>query len=239
MMLGMNQHSHEYERCHSFVHSNFVKTCPVEELQSPAVTISRQRFSHAHDIAEELLTKLSEDPLFNENKWALFDRDLVHKILEDHHLPQAISRYMPEDRDHDFSGIINEILGLHPSLWELFHHTCDTILKLASVGNVILIGRGGHVIARNLSHVIHVRIIAPMGMRIQRAASIENISPTAATRMIKHDDHARAAFIKSHFDEDPDNPEAYHLTINTGKTDPKTAADIILSAIKGQQFDNS
>jgi hypothetical protein len=211
----------------------------VETWQNPAVTISRKRFSHAHKIAEELLHLLNEDNELGKSQWALFDRDLVHKILEDHHLPEALSRYMPEDRDHDFSGIINEILGLHPSLWELFHHTCDTIAKLASVGNVILIGRGSHIITRNLSHVVHVRIIAPLEQRIERAAAIEQISATSAARIVRQDDHARTAFVKSHFDEDPDDPDAYHLTINTGKTDPRTAAAIILTAIKGHQFDNS
>ncbi len=235
----MSQHSHSYQRCHSFVHSNFVKTRPVGNWQNPAVTISRQRFSHAHGIAEELLNLLNADPLLGSKQWALFDRDLVHKILEDHHLPQAISRYMPEDRDHDVSGIINEILGLHPSLWELFHHTCDTIMKLASIGNVILIGRGSHIITRNLSHVIHVRVIAPLEQRIERAATIEQISTASAARLIRQEDHASTAFVKSHFDEDPDNPAAYHLTINTGKAGPKAAAAIIHTAIKGHRFDNS
>jgi hypothetical protein len=235
----MSLQNHSYERCRSFVDSNFVKSPPVEKHQQLAVTLSRQKYSHAHEIGENLLELLDREAGPDEPHWAMFDRDLVHKILEDHNLPETVARYMPEDRDHDFSGIINEILGVHPSLWELFHHTCDTIVKLATVGNVILIGRGSHIISRHMPHVLHVRIIAPFEQRVERAAELLGISTHEAAHRVKHDDHAREAFVKSHFDESLDNPQAYHLTLNTGKMNPSAAASVIHSALKAHRFDKS
>lgn len=232
MLIPMNGHSHALERCRAFIDSNFVESHQEKPRIPLAMTISRQVYSGSHEIAELMIRHLDADPKLGSAKWALFDRDLVHRILEDHHLPKALARYMPEDRDRDFTGLINEILGLHPSLWELFHYTCDTVAKLAKVGNVILIGRGAHIITRNMPHVVHVRVVAPFELRVQRAAEILGISIREAGKHVRQDDQARAAFVRSHFDEPLDNPLAYHLTLNTGLISTKAAAQVLFNALK-------
>lgn len=228
----MSLQSHAYERCRAFIDSNFVEPQPETPREPLAVTFSREVYSGCHELAEELIRLLEKDKRLGEEKWALFDRDLVHKILEDHHLPKALAKFMPEDRDHNVTGLINEIIGLHPSQWELFHHTCDTILRLARVGNVIIIGRGAHIITRGMQHVLKVRIYCPMETRVSRAALRLDMTHDAARKHIKQDDAARSAFIRSHFDEPIDNPMAYHLALNTGKLDTKGAARIVYEAMR-------
>lgn len=228
----MIDQTHSLERCQAFIDSNFVPGKKEQKRPAKGVTISRQAFSQSHSIAEELIRLLQHDKRLGQEDWALFDRDLVHRILEDHHLPKTIARYMPEDRDHNVTGLINEILGLHPSQWQLFHYTCDTILKLARVGNVILIGRGAHVITRGLPHMLHVRIIAPFEERVRRASRKLEISHAEAVKHIRHDDAARDAYARSHFDEPLDRPLSYHLTLNSGQLAPHAAASILHAALQ-------
>jgi hypothetical protein len=230
----MSTVNHSYERCRSFIDSNFVEDQPHPNKTAMSVAISRQAFSHTHAIAEELIRLLRDDPKIGYEGWALFDRDLVHQILDDHNLPDRLAEYMPEDRDRDFTGLINEILGLHPSSWKLFHYTCDTIYKLAKVGNVVLIGRGAHVITRNMPQVLKIRIIAPFDRRVYRAAKLRGIPTEEARKNLRPADAARAAFVRSHFDEDLNDPLAYDLTINTGRMSDKAAARLILSALHGR-----
>ena len=52
----------------------------------------------------------------------------------------------------------------------------DTILKLATKGNVILIGRGAHILTRHFKGAAHARIVAPIEMRGRRAAEINACS---------------------------------------------------------------
>ena len=225
------------ERCQAFIDSNFVKTQQKEKRKRLALTISRQIFSKSHAVADQLIALLQRDKQLGENPWALFDRDLVHRILEDHNLPKTIARYMPEDRDREVTGLINEILGLHPSSWTLFHYTCDTIHKLASVGNVIIIGRGSHIITRGMDHVIKVRIVCPLEKRIERAAAHLDLTRDEARKHVKQDDTARAAFVRSHFNEDLADPLAYDLILNTDRMSVEAAAHILLQALRDHWVD--
>lgn len=197
-----------------------------------AVAISRQYFSRSHAIGEELIKRLKNDRMLGRSPWALFDEDLVEKVLEDHELPKSMARYMPEDKDRELKGLLNEILGVHPSLWDLFHCTCDTILKLARVGNVILMGRGAHIIARDLPHVLHVRMVASEDFRVDNACRELNISYEKALYRIRREDNARAAYVSQHFNESIEDPHAYHMILNTGQLSVETAATLMHNALR-------
>jgi hypothetical protein len=215
---------HRLERCEAFIRSNFIEGPKPAGKRPHLVTLSREAYSRAHEVGEALMERLEADPSFNKKSWALFDKHLVTHVLEAHQLPKELAQYMPEDREHSWTSVINEIIGLHPSLWELFHHTCDTILKLATKGNVILIGRGAHILTRHFEGAVHARIVAPIEMRGRRAAEINACSYKAACRTIHHEDHGRAAYLRSHFDQAIDDPLAYDITLNTGRLTPADAA---------------
>jgi hypothetical protein len=223
-----------FERCKAFIDSNFIEGAarPPKRARRPALTISRLPWCGAHEIGKELLRLLETDAELGKESWGFFDRDLVHRVLEDHHLPKRLARFMEEDKDHEVSGLINEILGLHPSLWELFHHTCDTVLKLAQMGNVILIGRGAHVLTRGMPWVLRVRVVAPFAYRLKRAMGETGLPEGRAWRRLRQDDQARAAYIRSHFNESVDDPFAYDLALNTANWTPPECAGILLEALR-------
>ncbi len=231
----MSDYSHAYSRCQSFIDSNFVPSPPVKKPgPSMTLSISRQAYSRSHAISEKLIGLLQADKQMGNREWALFDRDLVHQILREHNLPERIAKYMPEDREKPVASTINEILGLHPSMWDLFHYTCDTIYKLASIGNVILIGRGAHIVTRDMPNVLRVRIIAPRKLRVNRAAQLLQLSPAEAEKILARTDHAQAAYVQSHFDESIDDPHSYDMVLNTGTLDDEAAARILFHALKAR-----
>ena len=43
----------------------------------------------------------------------------------------------------------------------LVHKTAKTILQLAEMGNVIIIGRGANVVTAHMNNIFHVRLVAP------------------------------------------------------------------------------
>ncbi len=200
----------------------------------PAITISRETGSGALSVASLIAEKLNVDCQGDPPcPWTVFDRNLVAKILEDHKLSAATEAFMPEDTRFSLTDAFESLLGLHPGSWNLREYAKRTVQKLASGGNVILVGRGSAIVTANLSNVLHVRLVAPLDFRVRHYAEFRSISAAKATQEIREMDEARRRYLHSYFNADADDPLHYHLTLNTGRTGFQQTAQIICSAVNG------
>ena len=193
----------------------------------PCITISREAGAGADSVSEELINYFK--PLSNTclHPWTVFDKNLIEKIIEDNHLPEKLSRYFVEDKLSDIKSTVNELLGIHPSSWVLINKTTNTILQLAQIGNVIIVGRGGNFITMNLKNTFHVRLIAPWENRIKHIREIQGVTRKEAVDFILKEDTARNNYIKKYFNKDVTELNSYHLIINTGFMSYKKAARVI------------
>jgi cytidylate kinase len=199
------------------------------QVQQPAITISRETGAGAVSIGRILAERLSKG---REDQWALFDKNLVEKVIEDHEMPGMMKKFLSEDTRSAISSAIEEFFGLHPSEWTLVERTSETILHLAKLGNAIIIGRGGSIITGGLRHVVHVRLVAPVEWRIRHSMDFFHVSRAEAEKMVQEKDAGRARYVHKHFHARIDDPLHYHLTINTGKVSFESAAEAILECVK-------
>jgi len=192
----------------------------------PAVTISRMAGSGGHTIASQLAEYLQTcAPV--DCRWTVFDRNLIEKALEEHHLPKRMAEYMPENHTHIFGDMLEEFLGLHPSSWVLLQQTRETILHLAQMGHVILVGRGANVITRKLENVFHVRLVGSVAKRAVRMQQLYEVDRRRALELVHQEDRGRSRYLKEHFGADIDDPLLYHLIINTDQIRYDDAARLI------------
>jgi cytidylate kinase len=223
------------EKCFSFISCQL--NPPVQEARyqphaqpKPAVTLTRQTGSGAMEIAGRLAEHLqSRDPV--PCGWTVFDKNLVEKVLEEHNLPKQLAQYMPEDRVSAIQDMVEEILGLHPPSWTLIRQTTETILHLAELGNVILVGRAANVITRPLKNVFHVRLIAPLDKRVEQVMAHSPFDRPAAMEFIHKEDLGRKRYLKEYFRQDEDDPLLYDLLVNTGRIPHEEVARLIGDAV--------
>jgi cytidylate kinase len=226
-------HSSTYDKCLSYIDchlqtSRALTPLAPDEPRPPAVTISRETGAGGLSIAERLADRLQICQKSGDCPWTVFHRNLVAKVLEDHHLPRRLAQFMPEDRVSFIADTLEELLGLHPSSWKLVHQTAETILHLAELGNVILVGRGANVITRELAHVCHVRLVGSFARRCERVEARHKITKEAARRYIRKEDAARKGYVQKHYDRDIEDPLLYHLVINTDWVSVDGAADLVV-----------
>ena len=200
-------------------------------IRRRAVTISRQTGSGAHVVAEKLAALLQAQTPNEACPWAVFDRNLVEKVLADHHLPERVARFMPEDRISSISDTMEELFGLHPPSWLLVRRISETVLRLLEMGNVILIGRGARAISAKLDYVFHVRLIGSLEKRVQHIQEVNHLTKEAALHLIEQEDRGRKRYLKRYFKTDLDDPLLYHLVINTDLVSYEAAARIIADAM--------
>jgi cytidylate kinase len=110
---------------------------------------------------------------------------------------------------------------------ELIRHV---ILEYATAGNVIIVGRGGQIALKEDPNVLHIRVQAPKSLRVLRLTERLGLDDKEAERQIQQSDRERARYMKHFFDAKWDDPDFYHLTINTGKVSVDIATQIICDA---------
>lgn len=225
------------ERCLSFINCQIHPphgTIPAyrDGEHRRAITISRQAGSGAHVVAEKLAELLQGQEPQETCPWTIFDKNLVEKVLEDHHLPSRLGKFMREDRISEISDTMDELFGLHPPSWTMVHQTAESILHLAELGHVIIIGRGASIITRKLDYVFHVRLVGSLEKRAKYVQQRDpSLSERAALEMIQEEDHGRTRYLRKYFDKDVEDPLLYHLVINTDLVPYEEAARVIAGAV--------
>jgi cytidylate kinase len=184
------------------------------------ITISREMGSAGIPIAHKVAEKLG---------YTLVDGEAIRKLAPQYGLsPEALEK--ADEKPPAFIAHLDDQIEVDLHQIELI------ILNYAQQGNVIIYGRGGQDLLRELSSVFRVRIIAPFEERVERWAEREWIDPDLARTLVRKSDQQRAGFIKYYFDRDWNDPLGYDLIINTLRLSEETAVKLICDGIKDKNL---
>jgi cytidylate kinase len=227
----------DVNKCFSFISCHLSPPARQERLRTPArfrpaVTISRETGSGAMEMADKLAEYL-QTRAPGPCGWAVFDKNLVARMLQEHDLPDQLAQFIPEDRVSSIRDMMEQVLGLHPPSETLVRQIGETVVHLAELGHVILVGRAANIITRRMTNVFHVRLVAPLEKRLVRVQARRQVSREAALELIKKEDAARRHYFKTYFKADPDDLLLYDLTINTDRIASDEAARLIGEAVLG------
>jgi cytidylate kinase len=184
-------------------------------LKKGVVTISRQLGSRGLGIAHALGSSLG---------YRVASRDLINQAAMRSGNPEVALAVIDE----------LDLLGISPSpeASQSYHLAVRQVMEeLLQEGSVIIVGRAGQVILRDIPLVLHVRIIAPQAERTQRIASDQNISIDNALAQVQASDRHRRNYLKRHYQVNWDDLDLYDLTLNTARLSIRAAAVIIQQAL--------
>jgi len=180
---------------------------------APFITISRQfgcgAFPLAEAIAEELMKREAE-----KLPWAVYDKALVEKIAEDHQLSEEIvaslGKKLRSEMEESALGLLKSFT---PEL-KIYRSMAQTLRALAQHGRVIIVGRGGAVLTKDLPGGFHIRLIAPLEWRVERVREIFKMDYQEAKEYTTKMDGEREAFLRRYLNADAGDPFHYHLILN-------------------------
>jgi cytidylate kinase len=226
--LGAYEKCRRYIECHSTHNDEFNRHLKIKGY-FPTVTISRQTGAGATMVGENFTEIMNQHSAKCE--WTYFDKNLIEKVLADYNLPEMFAGLRIEDKYSNVDTLIKDFFWFNESNWTLVQKTSKTILKLAEIGNVILVGRGANVITAKLKNVSHVRLVAPLEARIKHVQEYFDLSFKQADEYIKREEQARKNYLKSYFYKEIDNPVNYHLILNTHLLSYRESAKVIARAV--------
>ncbi len=198
----------------------------------PCITLSRETGAGADLVGEELVNYFSLLENRNLCPWTVFDKNLIEKVMEDHHLPSLLERFLVEDKLPHIQTAVNEMLGLHPSVTTLFKKTTETINNLAGIGNVVIVGRGANIIASRMHNAFHVRLVAPLEDRIKHIMDILEMDRREAIFYVRKEDAARRNYLMTYFHRNVEEPLLYHMVLNTHDLGHDGAARVIVRSVQ-------
>jgi cytidylate kinase len=223
--------SKSYLYCHLQRSKDPLKSRQSGENHFPFLTISREAGTGESMITASLLEELTKHSEGEDSSWALYDKDLVRKVAEDYDI-SGIDGLLPEAKFSDIQTMFEELFGLHPTKREMAHNISKSIIKLAQMGNAVIVGRGGFYITRHFRNGLHVRLIGSQQNRIRHMVEKYDMTLKQAGEYIRKEDQRRYEYVKKLFGIDLNDPHFYDLVINTDRLNSREIVALIADNIE-------
>ncbi len=187
----------------------------------PVITISRGSYSGGKALADCLAGRLGYRVIDRETIIAsaatcgASEDKLRHAIVDP-----------PGFRDH----FNNEEKRRYMTLFQ----ACLT--EEARKGNLVYVGNAGHLLLRGVSHVVRVRIIAPMSYRLAAVQESLHLEREEARAYVEQVDHARAKWTRFLYGVDYGDPALYDLVINLERATVEDACTTVAAMAAERTF---
>ncbi len=206
----------------------------------PVITIRGKLGSGAPEIGKLVAESLHVDYI---------DRELIAQVaarlnLEEQEVvakempPTSLQDRVAEALAHGYT-IGNGIQGAYLPIWQIpldnnryLEALTGLVTELAQGHSAVIYGRGSQFILKDHPGALHVSIVAPLKVRLQRVVAERNSSEEAASKEIARFDSSAREFMKRFFGVEMEDPTYYDLIINTEKYSFQDAAAIIIDALK-------
>ena len=115
---------------------------------------------------------------------------------------------------------------------EIYEETlAKVITSIAQDGNAVILGRGGQFILRDRKDAFHILLVASLADRINFLIQKHKFSPQKAKLLIDKYEKRRSNLFKKFHKAEYNNPENYHLVINTSHVSLEKASDLICNLV--------
>ncbi|MGA1977269.1 MAG: cytidylate kinase-like family protein [Bacteroidales bacterium] len=194
----------------------------------PVITISRQTGCDARQVAEGIVEKLNKKA--GSDKWKWIDKDIIYDIAKELNTDtQRVENFYKGIELSNMSEMIMAFSGGFVSDLRVKKAIRDVILSICKEGHVVLVGRGGVSIARDIRDALHVRLIAPFYWRVENVMKKLQINIEAAEEYVVDTDEKRFNLITTFLDKKQINIDyLFDTTINRQSFTITETADMIL-----------
>jgi cytidylate kinase len=185
------------------------------------ITISRGTASGGQALAEHVAAKLG---------WPCLSNEIIIEAARRYNVPE------PE---------LMKAFEKAPTFWEKLTASRRVYLTFvqaamcehAERGNLVYHGYAGHALLPGISHVLKVRLVAPLEYRIGAVmARNAHLDRRGAMRYIAQVDDERTSRMRYLFEVDWRDPHQYDLILSLDKLRVDTACDLVIQAVRGDPF---
>ncbi len=178
------------------------------------------------------VTQIEERPkTFGERFSAKLQKILDTAAITSSNIDPYFGPYLTSYLTEEFENVNSKTFLENPHEIDehmLFESINKTIHELSESGDIILVGRGAHIILKDNPKALRVGIISNWEDRINNIMEREKVDKKTAEEKILNRDQSRRDYFKRFFEIDnPDDPKHYHIVINASDMSNQRAIDTI------------
>jgi cytidylate kinase len=206
---------------------SILKKAPADD--GPVITISRLTGCDARQVAAILADNLNHK--FGTTKWKWVDKDIIYAIAKELNTDtQRVENFYKGIELSNISEMIMAFSGGFVSDLRVKKAIKDVVLSMCKEGHIILVGRGGVSIARDIADSLHIRLVAPFYWRVENVMRKKEMNMETAEKFVVDTDEKRFNLIQSFMDKKPLNIDyLFDATINRKSYSIEDIADLVLS----------
>ena len=202
----------------------------------PVITISRQHGCPAKTVAkllsEELTNKLITHGIKNVS-WRYVTKEIISESAKELNVEPSKIKYV---FDYEQKGIIDDILSAQSNKYyksdKRIRNTIGKVIRnMASEGNIVIVGRGGVAITRDIPQSLHINLEAPLEWRVLRTSEKYCVSLEEAEKMTLDVDKKRRQF-REYFGGRGTDYQWFDITFNCMTLSVEEIVRIIVKAVE-------
>jgi cytidylate kinase len=200
------------------------------------ITISREFAAGGSEIARLVADRLG---------WTLVDNQVIDEVAA----RAGLTRDEVAEREERAPGFVERLArtlatsvpefvvpegsALPDSTEEMLVRITERVVaELAAGGRVVMVGRAAPAVLASHPAALHVRVVAPRAVRIERAMARLGLDRKQAEKLLDETDANRARYHRQYYGRDWVDPINYHLTLNSSALGLEGSADVIVSRAK-------
>ena len=205
---------------------SILKKAPADD--GPVITFSRLTGCDARQIAANLVDKLNSK--FGTTKWKWVDKDIIYSIAKELNTDTLrVENFYKGIELSNLSEMIMAFSGGFVSDLRVKKAIKDVVLSMCKEGFIVLVGRGGVSIAREITDSLHIRITASFNWRVENVMKKKEMDHKSAEEYIIDTDEKRLNLIQAFLEKKPVSIDyLFDATINRGTYTIEEIADLVL-----------
>lgn len=213
------------------LHHNYSVYQAANTQPGPVICISRDVGCGGVNIARLLAAELDKQSLVK--KWRVLSKEILQESARELNMdPNKLRNYMKEGDRSMFDDILNAFSEKrYKSERKISKTLIDLITNFANDGHCIIVGRAGHIIARDIEKSLLIRLTAPIEWRTKQIMEKNNLNLWEAVDFITKTEKERQNFRK-HIAGENAKEDVFDLSLNVSRM--KTSDVISLIRFAGQ-----
>lgn len=200
------------------------------------VTISRQMGAGGGEVARLVAVALG---------YRMVDNEFVNAVAQRSGLPAAEVAEKEERAPGFLERLTRALSRAAPELFspapdklpepeekKLVETTEKVVEELAAAGRVVLVGRAASAVLSGAHEAFHVKLVAPMAIRIRTIQERLGVEAREAERQLRESDANRARYHSFHYHRDWNDASHYHMVLNSGLLGYDGAAEIVVRCVR-------